>query len=64
MELNVFFVLHLCLLADTFLITLSETLLEELSCGPEMLEREEEKRTRRKNQSKNENKTEKNVKRV
>ena len=62
MELNAF-ALHLDLLADTFLITFSETLLEELSGGPKELEREEKKTRKEKNENK-EIKREKDVKRV
>lgn len=45
LELNAF-ALHLCLLADTFLITFSETLLEGLSNGPKDMEKEDDKKTR------------------
>lgn len=51
LELNAF-ALHLCLFADTFLITFSETLLEGLRKGPKDMEKEE-KKTREKEQSKN-----------
>lgn len=37
------FALHLCLLADIFVITFSESLLEGLSSGPKDVEKEDKK---------------------
>lgn len=58
LELNVF-ALHLCLLADAFLITSSETLLEDLHSGPKELEREEKKTRKEQSENKEEIKREK-----